>query len=128
MGIAVAVNCSHASAQAHFVGHGRAAGAMGGKWNLCTRELLELLRIDPHHNMLFIPVSKHYIPLDAFATNVGERMQWVLDNDQEAQKIAERGTLWMEDLVFHPDAAEDDRIIQEEILRRYHAHFLPMSA
>jgi hypothetical protein len=38
----------------------------------------------------------------------------------------ERATLWMEDLVFHPDAAEDDRLIQEEILRRYQAHFLPV--
>jgi hypothetical protein len=62
--------------------------------------------------------------LDDFATNVEERMQWVVDHDQEAQKISERATLWMEDLIFHPDAAEDDRIIQEEILRRYQSHFL----
>lgn len=50
-------------------------------------------------------------------------MQWVVDNDEKAQRIAQQGTLWMEDLVFHPDAAEDDRLIQEEILRRYVAHF-----
>ena len=50
-------------------------------------------------------------------------MQWIIDNDAEAQRIAERATLWMEDLVFHPDALEDDRLIQEEILRRYRYHF-----
>lgn len=50
-------------------------------------------------------------------------MQWVVDNDEAAQRIAERATLWMEDLVFHPDAEEDDRLIQEEIVRRYRAHF-----
>jgi hypothetical protein len=53
-------------------------------------------------------------------------MQWILDNDAEAQRIAERATLWMEDLVFHPDAAEDDRLIHEETLRRYQAHFRPI--
>jgi hypothetical protein len=51
-------------------------------------------------------------------------MQWVVDNDVEAQRISRRGTMWMEDLVFHPDAAEDDRLIQEEILKRYEAHFV----
>jgi hypothetical protein len=58
------------------------------------------------------------------ATDVEEKMQWVLDNDVEAQRISQRGTMWMEDLVFHPDAAEDDRLIQEDILRRYTAHFV----
>jgi hypothetical protein len=61
--------------------------------------------------------------LEEFATDVQEMMQWIIDNDAEAQRIAERATLWMEDLVFHPDAIEDDRLIQEEILRRYRAHF-----
>lgn len=51
-------------------------------------------------------------------------MQWLLDNQKEAKKISERATLWMEDLIFHPDAAEDDRLIQEEIIRRYQQHFL----
>jgi len=33
----------------------------------------------------------------------------------------------MQDLVFHPDAAEDDRWIQEEIIRRYGGHFAPIT-
>lgn len=66
----------------------------------------------------------HYVPVDDDLGNVEERMQWIIDNDEKARKISERATLWMEDLVFHPDAAEDDQMIQEEILRRYEAHFL----
>lgn len=50
-------------------------------------------------------------------------MKWIIDNDEAAQRISERATLWMEDLIFHPNAAEDDRLIEEEILRRYRAHF-----
>lgn len=65
----------------------------------------------------------HYVPLNDFATNVEERMQWIIDNDEAARRISERATLWMEDLVFHPDSVQDDRLIQEEILRRYKSHF-----
>ena len=60
------------------------------------------------------------------ASNVEERMKWVIEHDEEAQWISSQATLWMEDLVFHPDAAEDDRLIQEEILKRYQDHFKPL--
>lgn len=66
------------------------------------------------------------MPLNDQATNVEERMKWVVQHEDEARRISELATLWMEDLVFHPDAQEDDRQIQEEILRRYQAHFLPV--
>jgi hypothetical protein len=36
--------------------------------------------------------------------------------------------LWMQDLVYHPDAVEDDRWIQEEMIRRYQMHFLHLSS
>ena len=65
----------------------------------------------------------HYIPLNRDLSDVEENMQWVLDNEEQAQRIAERGSLWIQDLVFHPDASIDDQWIQEEILRRYLAHF-----
>jgi Glycosyl transferase family 90 len=65
----------------------------------------------------------HYIPLNQNASDVEEKMKWVIDNDGSAQRIAERSSLWMEDLCFHPDATEDDRRIQEEMIRRYRTHF-----
>lgn len=100
--------------------------ASGLKWALLSQSVV--LMPPPQHSSWameeLLEPWVHYVPLDEFATNIEERMQWILDNDEEAQRIAERATLWMEDLVFHPDAAEDDRLIQEEIMRRYQSHFL----
>ena len=44
-------------------------------------------------------------------------------NDDKAQRIAERATLFMEDLLFHPDAEADELQIKREIMRRYRAHW-----
>jgi len=66
----------------------------------------------------------HYIPLAEDLSDVEEKMKWVLDHDQEAQAIAHRGKLWISDLVFHPDAVQDEKEIFDDILRRYRAHFL----
>jgi len=56
-------------------------------------------------------------------TDVEEKMQWVLDHDEEAQEIARAGKLWISDLVLHPEAASDERAIFDEIVHRYRAHF-----
>jgi hypothetical protein len=66
----------------------------------------------------------HYIPLNRELSDVQEKMQWVVDNDEEAQNIAHRGKLWLLDLVFHPRAAGDDALVYEEMIRRYRAHFM----
>lgn len=63
----------------------------------------------------------HYIPMFPNGSNAEEMVQWVLDNDSEARRIAERATLFMYDMVYHPQAASDDRKIKEEIARRYRA-------
>jgi hypothetical protein len=63
----------------------------------------------------------HYIPMLPDGSNAEEMVQWVLDNEQEARRIAERATLYIYDLVYHPDAASDDHKIKEEIARRYRA-------
>lgn len=99
--------------------------ASGLKWALLSQSVV--LMPPPKHTSWameeLLEPWVHYIPLNENATDVEEKMQWVIDNDEIAQRISERGTLWMEDLVFHPDAAEDDRLIQEEMMRRYRAHF-----
>jgi hypothetical protein len=63
----------------------------------------------------------HYIPMNPNGSNAEERVQWALDNQKEARRIADRATLFMYDMVYHPDAAKDDRQIKMEIARRYHA-------
>jgi hypothetical protein len=63
----------------------------------------------------------HYIPMFPNGSNAEKMVQWVLDNDKEARRIAERSTLFIYDLVYHPQAASDDRKIKEKIARRYRA-------
>jgi hypothetical protein len=65
----------------------------------------------------------HYIPLDVSLTDIVEKAQWVLDHDEEARQIAVRGTLWMKDMISHPDAGSDADEIYTEILKRYKSHF-----
>ena len=66
----------------------------------------------------------HFVPLDDDLSDVEEKMQWILDHDEEAQKIAHAGKMWISDLIYHPDAATDDAAIFDNILRRYKQHFV----
>lgn len=99
--------------------------ASGLKWALLSQSVV--LMPEPKHTSWameeLLEPWVHYIPLNENATDVEEKMRWVVENDEHAQRISERASLWMQDLVFHPDAAEDDRLIQEEIMRRYFALF-----
>jgi hypothetical protein len=65
----------------------------------------------------------HYVPLKDDFLDVQEKMQWVIDHDEEAAQIARRGALWIRDLIQHPDAASDDEQISDEMAQRYAAHF-----
>lgn len=65
-----------------------------------------------------------YIPFKKDTTDANEKMQRLLDHDDEARRISEQATLWMEDLCFHPDAERDDRFIMEVMLRRFAAHLV----
>ena len=68
----------------------------------------------------------HYIPIDPSSnTDIEDKMQWVLDHDKEAQRIARNGHLWISDMILHPMAQQEDEAIVDEILRRYALHFFP---
>ena len=130
MGIAVAVCGSYATAQVHFLGHGVRSPRLRSREGLIgalTHFLAVLYFRFPHQyhltiRELLIPWV-HYIPFNEDATDVEEKMLWVLNHDKQAQHIAERASLWIEDLCFHPDAVLEDRLIQEEMIRRYVALF-----
>lgn len=66
----------------------------------------------------------HFVPLQDDLSDVEEKMQWVLDHDEEAQKIAHAGKMWISDLIYHPDAVSDEAAIFDNILHRYKQHFL----
>jgi hypothetical protein len=71
----------------------------------------------------FLEPCLYYIPLDASLGDAEEKMQWVLDHDRQVQQIAHQGSLWMKDMVIHPDAAKGEQAVYREILRRYQSHF-----
>ena len=62
---------------------------------------------------------KHYIPMNENGTNAEEMVQWVIDNDQKAKQISQRATLFMHDLLYHPDSEREEREVKEEIIWRY---------
>jgi hypothetical protein len=72
----------------------------------------------------------HYIPLPAntssmlnYTTAATDLVQWVATHDDEAQRIAERASLYIHDLFFHLDAARDNDLVKKEILRRYRQYW-----
>jgi hypothetical protein len=99
--------------------------ASGLKWALLSQSVV-LMPIPKHTSWAMEELLEpwvHYVPLNEDATDVEAKMKWIVEHDEIAQRIAQRATLWMEDLVFHPDAKDDDRWIEEQILQRYAAQF-----
>jgi Glycosyl transferase family 90 len=65
----------------------------------------------------------HYVPIHANLSNVEDQIRWVLANDESAKRIAERATLFMEDLWFSDDAKKDDLAVKYGILERYRKYW-----
>ncbi|KAL7557412.1 hypothetical protein ACA910_016633 [Epithemia clementina (nom. ined.)] len=66
----------------------------------------------------------HYVPLRDDLSDVEERLTWVLTHKQEAARIVRRATLWILDLLFHPDAERDEKQVFTQMLQRYARHFV----
>jgi Glycosyl transferase family 90 len=99
--------------------------ASGLKWALLSQSVV-LMPVPRHTSWAmeeWLEPWIHYIPLQEDAADVEEKMAWVLEHEEEARAIAYASTLWMQDLIYHPDAAEDDIWIREEMVRRYQLHF-----
>jgi hypothetical protein len=50
-------------------------------------------------------------------------MEWVMQNEAAARQISFAATQWIHDLMFHPQAKSDEKIIIDEMLRRYLLHW-----
>jgi len=97
----------------------------GLKWMLFSNSLV-LLPPTTYESWAMEGMLKpyeHYIPIKADASDVEEQVQWAEDHPEEAQKISERSTLFMYDLLFHPDAVPDEQAILERIMERYEENF-----
>ena len=75
----------------------------------------------------YVPIKLHKDHAGNGKTDVEEKMQWILDNEDKAQQIVRASTLWIADLVLHPDVTKDETAIFDEIARRYLTHFVPTS-
>mmetsp|Transcript_14979 Transcript_14979/g.32480 ORF Transcript_14979/g.32480 Transcript_14979/m.32480 type:complete len:921 (-) Transcript_14979:196-2958(-) len=65
----------------------------------------------------------HFIPLKADMSNVEEMIQWAEMHPKETQLISERSTLFVYDLLFHPDAIEDEKNIMMQLVEQFEKNF-----
>ena len=72
----------------------------------------------------YVPINVHRSSDGETTTDAEEKMQWILDNDDKAREIVKASTLWMADLILHPDEIDDEKFISDEIARRYLTHFV----
>ena len=93
----------------------------GLKWNLLSKSVI--LMPPPRFTSWAMEEELipwvHYVPIKEDGTDAESKVRWILEHDEEALRISERGTLFIKDLLFHPDAAKDDLRVKEEIIRRY---------
>jgi Glycosyl transferase family 90 len=65
----------------------------------------------------------HFVPVKQDLSDLEFVVNWIFSHEEEAQYISLRARLWIEDLLFHPDAAKEEEYIQNETLKRYRANF-----
>ncbi|KAL7457630.1 hypothetical protein ACHAWC_009225 [Mediolabrus comicus] len=65
----------------------------------------------------------HYLPLKSDMSNVEEMIQWAEEYPEKTRIIAERSTLFIYDLLMHPQAAADDQSIIVSIMERFENNF-----
>ena len=65
----------------------------------------------------------HYIPLKADLSDLEDMISWADNHPKDAQMIAERATLFVYDLFFHPDALRDEELILQGMMEIYEQNF-----
>jgi len=106
--------------------------ATGLKWALYSRSVV-LMPIPERMSYAmeeWLEPWVHYVPIKmrrdeaGLVPDVEEKLQWVLDNDEEARKIAERATLFIHDLLFDSEYSEkENTMVKEMIMERYFNFF-----
>ena len=100
--------------------------ASGLKWSLLSQSVVLMPRPTRTSWAMeeLLEPWVHYIPMSDDGSNAEEMVRWMIDNDEKAKQIAERSTLFMYDLLYHPDAERENREVNEEIVRRYQEWWL----
>lgn len=61
----------------------------------------------------------HFIPLKPDGSDLLQMVHWARSNDEKARAIAKQATLFMYDLLFHPDAKGDEVEVRSILVKRY---------
>ncbi|KAL3802768.1 LOW QUALITY PROTEIN: hypothetical protein HJC23_007545, partial [Cyclotella cryptica] len=65
----------------------------------------------------------HYLPIEEDMSDVEEIVQWAERNLEHSRLVAERSTQYVHDLLFHPDAIRDQKLIMERIMDTYRRYY-----
>ena len=65
----------------------------------------------------------HFIPLKADLSDLEEKVNWANMHPTKSKMIAERATLFVYDLLFHPDSLSDEEKILQGIMEIYERNF-----
>lgn len=96
--------------------------ASGLKWSLLSRSVVLMpppTRTSWAMEEMLQPWV-HFVPLAPDGRDAEAKMKWVLDHDAQAQTIAHRSSLWMQDLM----ASDADGTIFTDLMRAYGSAFV----
>lgn len=65
----------------------------------------------------------HYIPINEDMSNVEEMIDWGEQHPELTRLISERSSLFIYDLLFHPDAIRDERLVIQGIMEIYENNY-----
>lgn len=66
---------------------------------------------------------KHYLPADDDLSNVKEMVEWAEANLDQTLIVSKGSTQFIHDLLFHPDANNDEKLITERIMKKYRQYY-----
>lgn len=66
----------------------------------------------------------HFVPVQPNMMNVESQIRWAQNHPVQARKIVERSTLFVYDLLFHPESAIEEEEIMRRMIHRYHQYVL----
>lgn len=97
--------------------------ASGLKWMLYSTSVV--LMVPPTKMSFalenFLEPWIHFVPLKADWSDLEKMVDWVHENDGEAEQIALNGKTFISDLLFGEEAELDNALIREEMALRYHS-------
>mmetsp|Transcript_19067 Transcript_19067/g.28470 ORF Transcript_19067/g.28470 Transcript_19067/m.28470 type:complete len:97 (-) Transcript_19067:306-596(-) len=67
----------------------------------------------------FLEAYVHFVPIEADYSDVEQQITWCENNLSEVERISERATLFVHDLLLHRDSSRDNTEVQLQIMERY---------